>query len=91
MTSFNLCERVTMHLIKIRQKIILYLTQLLALKILLKSKFEVGARALTRSTLQKTWQGVVKKAAWSDFGNGLGQNAWQNAIDIAIIIISKIF
>ena len=91
MTSFNLCEKVTMHLIKIRQKIILYSTQLLALKILLKSKFEVGARALTRSTLQKTWQGVVIKAAWSNFGNGLKQGVVQNVIDIASALLSRIF
>ena len=91
MTSFNLCEKVTTHLIKIRQKIILFLIQLLALKILLKSKFEVGARALTRSTLQKTWQNVVIKSAWSDFGNGLRQSALQSFIDIAIVFISKFF
>ena len=91
MTSFNLCEKVTMHLIKIRQKIILYSTRLLALKILLKSKFEVGARALTRSTLQKTWQNVVKKSAWSDFGNGLKQGVVQNVIDIASALLSRIF
>ena len=41
-----------------------------------------GARALTRSTLQKTWQSVVIKSAWSDFGAGLKYSAYQSIIDI---------
>ena len=41
-----------------------------------------GARALTRSTLQKTWQNVVIKSAWSDFGAGLKYSVYQSIIDI---------
>ena len=41
-----------------------------------------GARALTRTTLQKAWQGVVAKTAWKNYGEGLWTMIPQSIIDM---------
>ena len=46
-----------------------------------------GARALTRTTLQKTWQNVVKITAWKSYGSGLKFVLAQGLADLAKSIL----
>ena len=43
-----------------------------------------GARALTRTALQKTWQNVVKITSWKNYSKGLIPSIFQTIIDAII-------
>ena len=47
-----------------------------------------GARALTRSTLQRTWQNIVNKTSWMEFFKGLRFNIYQSIGEIILNLVS---